>query len=122
MTSLSCHQSCVWVDYVGDNIHAADIVLPSIVLAYCTTMSQKCKSASPRAIQVKNSRKIVGTDKKLDIINRLENVNVLLTYAVMLDSLMVAYVQLVIMLLELQKVLSQELKCFLCSKTTTVML
>ena len=77
-------------------------------------MSKKCKSASPGVIQVKNSRKIVGTDKKLDIISRLEKVNELLTYIVMLDSLMVAYVQLVIMLLELQKVLSQELKFFFC--------
>jgi hypothetical protein len=71
---------------------------------------------------MKNSQKIVGTDKKLDIISRLEKVNRVLTYTVMLGSLMVAYVQLVIMLLELQKVLSQELKCFLCSKTTTVLL
>jgi len=37
----------------------------------------------------------------------------------MLDVLIVVYVQLVIMLTELQKVLSQEPKC-LCSKTTTV--
>jgi hypothetical protein len=79
VTSLLRHQSRVWIDYVGDNIHAADVVLPSIVLAYFTTMSQKCKSASRRAIQVKNSWKIVGTDKKLDIISRLENVNELLT-------------------------------------------
>jgi hypothetical protein len=71
---------------------------------------------------VKNLWKIVGTDKKLDIISRLEKVNKLLTYAVMLESLMVAYVQLVIMLVELQKVLSQELKCFLYNKTTTVLL
>jgi hypothetical protein len=49
-------------------------------------------------------------------------VNKLLTYTVMSDSLMVAYVQLVIVLLELQKVLRQELKFFLCSKTTTVLL
>jgi hypothetical protein len=35
----------------------------------------------------------------------------LLIYAVMLDSLIVAYIQFVIMQLELKKVLSQELKC-----------
>ena len=45
----------------------------------------------------------------------------LLTYAVMSDSLTVAYVQFVIMLIKLQKVLSQELKC-LYSKTATVQL
>jgi len=47
-------------------------------------------------------------------------VNELLTCAIMLDSLIVAYVQFVIMLIELQKVLCQELKC-LCSKNTTVL-
>jgi len=39
----------------------------------------------------------------------------------MLDSLIVAYIQLLIMLTELQKQLNQELKC-VCSKTTTVLL
>jgi len=48
-------------------------------------------------------------------------VNKLLTYAIMLDSLILVHVQFVIMLIELKKVLSQELKC-LCSKTTTVLL
>jgi len=38
----------------------------------------------------------------------------------MLDSLIAAYMQFVIMLTELQEVLSQELQ-FLCSKTTTVL-
>jgi hypothetical protein len=32
-------------------------------------------------------------------------------YTVMLDSLIVAHIQFVIMLMELKKVLSQELKC-----------
>jgi len=36
----------------------------------------------------------------------------------MLGVLILAYVQFVIMLIELQRALSQELKC-LCSKTTT---
>jgi hypothetical protein len=45
-----------------------------------------------------------------------------LTYAIMLcvSMLILAYVQFVVLLIELQKVLSQELKC-LCSKTTTVL-
>jgi hypothetical protein len=38
-------------------------------------------------------------------------VNELLLYAVMLDSLIVAYIQFVIIPIELKKVLSQELKC-----------
>ena len=45
--------------------------------------------------------------------------NEFLTYAAMSDS--VAYVQFVLTLIELNEVLSQELKCW-CSKTTTVLL
>jgi hypothetical protein len=41
----------------------------------------------------------------------VKKVNRLFIYAVMLDPLIVAYVQFVIMLIELKKVLSQELKC-----------
>jgi len=48
-------------------------------------------------------------------------VNKLLTYAIKLDSHMVAYVKFLIILIELQKYLSRELKC-MCSKTTTVLL
>jgi len=39
----------------------------------------------------------------------------------MLDFLIAAYIQFLTMLIELQKMLSQEIK-FLCSKTTTVLL
>ena len=51
----------------------------------------------------------------------MKKVNKLLTHAMTLDLLIVAYVQFVILLTELKKVLSQELKC-LCSQTTTVLL
>jgi len=44
----------------------------------------------------------------------------LLTYGEMLDSLMVAYVQYVTMLIELQEVLGQDIMR-LCSKSTTVL-
>jgi hypothetical protein len=46
--------------------------------------------------------------------------NELLPYAVMLDSLIVAYIQCLIMLIGLKKVLNQELMC-LCGKTATVL-
>ena len=46
--------------------------------------------------------------------------NELLTYGMMLELLMVAYIQYVIMLIDFQKVLIQYLKC-LCSKSTTVL-
>jgi len=39
----------------------------------------------------------------------LKKVNKLLAYAIMLDSLLVAYVQFVVMLIELKKVLSAEI-------------
>jgi len=58
--------------------------------------------------------------KRQSILKRhenIKNVNKVLTYAVMLDSLVVAYIQFQIILIELKKVLSQKLKC-LCSKTT----
>jgi len=48
----------------------------------------------------------------------MKKVNEFLTYAAMLDS--VACVQFVLMLIELNKVLIQELKCWR-SKTTTVL-
>jgi len=44
----------------------------------------------------------------------------MLKYAIMLDSLIVAHVKSMIIVLELKEVLSQELKC-LFSKTTTVL-
>jgi hypothetical protein len=35
-------------------------------------MSEKCKSTSPSAIQVKNRQKTVSIEEKLDVISRLE--------------------------------------------------
>jgi len=46
-------------------------------------------------------------------------VNELLTYAIVLDSLILTYVQLV--MTELQKALSEDVNCS-CSKNTTVLL
>jgi len=41
-------------------------------LAFVATMSDKCKSTSPSAIQVKNWWKTIGIEEKLDVISRLE--------------------------------------------------
>ena len=57
-------------------------------------------------MQVKNWRETVGFEEKLDVINQLEKVNKLVTYAVMLDGLIVVNVQFVIMLIEVKNVLS----------------
>jgi len=70
---------------------------------------------------VKNWGKPVGIEEKLDIVGQFKKVNELFPYVITLDSLIVAYVQCVIMLMGLKKVLNQELKC-LCGKTTTVLL
>jgi hypothetical protein len=50
----------------------------------------------------------------------MKKVNELLTCAITLDSVMVAYLQFLIVVTELKKVLSQEGKC-LCSEITTVL-
>jgi hypothetical protein len=42
----------------------------------------------------------------------MKNVNKVLTYAVTLDLLIVAYIQFLIILIELKKVLGQKLKVF----------
>jgi hypothetical protein len=84
--------------------HVAHIVAFSTALASVTSISEKCKSTSLNAIQMKNRQKTISIDEKLDI-----KVNELLTYAIMLDSIIVAYLQFMIMLIEWKKVLSEEL-------------
>jgi hypothetical protein len=44
----------MWVDCIGDNSHAADVIPPATALAFVTKMIQKCESTSASAIQVKN--------------------------------------------------------------------
>jgi len=83
-------------------------------------MSEKCRSTSPSAIQVKQWQKTVSIERKLDVIGQTEKcLNELLKYLVIFDSLVSAYVKFVTMLIQLQKVQSQE-KC-LCIKTTTML-
>jgi len=66
-------------------------------------MRVKRKSTSPSSIQVKNRRNTIVTEK-LDVQSRLVEAKELLTYAVVLNSLMVACYQYVIMLITLKKV------------------
>jgi hypothetical protein len=51
----------------------ADVAPPSTPLACVTKMSEKCKSISPRAIQVNNWQKTISIDEKLDVISQPEN-------------------------------------------------
>jgi hypothetical protein len=81
--------------------HVGYLVFSSTAVAFLTNMSEKCKSASPSAIQVKNWWQRIGVEEKLHIISQLKKVKELLIYAIMLDSLIVVYVQFVIMLIEL---------------------
>jgi hypothetical protein len=50
----------------------AHLVSSSAALAFLTNMSEKRKSASPSAIQVKNRRKTIGIEEKLHVISQLE--------------------------------------------------
>ena len=79
-------------------------------------MSEKYTPTTLAVIQVKNQRKKVGI---LDAISWLEKGVRIVDIGLMSDPLILAYLQFLIMLIELQKVLCQELKC-LCSKTTRV--
>jgi hypothetical protein len=88
------------------------------LLAFGTKMSEERKPSSPGAMQVKNWRKTIIVEEKLGVISKLAEGEHIFDICCMLGVLILAYVQFVIMLIELQTVLSQELKC-LCSKTTT---
>ena len=101
-----------WLHYWKD--HRSHQVPPSTALAVLTNMSEKRQSTSRSAIQVKNQRTIIGIPEKLDVMCRREKLNELLTYGIMLCLI---YVK---MLIDLQKMLSQDLKCW-CSKSTTVL-
>jgi len=48
--------------------HATVVVPPSMALAFVTKMSDKCKSALPSAVQVKDWQKTVSTEEKIDAI------------------------------------------------------
>jgi hypothetical protein len=61
-------------------------------------------------IQVKNQWKTIGIEEKLDVISPLEKGEHIVDNGVMADFLVVAYVWSMIRLVELQKVLSQDLK------------
>ena len=64
---------------------------------------------------MKNRRTTIDIEEKLYVISRFKKVNELLTYGIMLDLLIVANVQYMIMLIVVQKVLSQDLNCCVAS-------
>jgi hypothetical protein len=52
--------------------HTAHLVTSSAALAFLTNISDKHKSASPCAIQVKNQQKTISTGEKLVVLSRCE--------------------------------------------------
>jgi hypothetical protein len=85
--------------------HAAHVISSETAQAFLTNVREKCRPDSPSAIQVKSRWKTSSTEEKLNIISWLEKGNELLTYAVMLDLLIVAYIQFMMMLTDLKNVL-----------------
>ena len=74
-------------------------------MAVFTNIYERHKSTSRSAIQVKNQVQAIGIEEELDVKAKLKKVNELLTYAVTLGWIIVVYLQFVIMLMELKKVL-----------------
>ena len=74
-------------------------------MAILTNICEKHQSTSRSAIQVKYQLQAIGIEEKLDVKAKLKEVNKLSTYAVMLGWIIVVYLQFVIMLIELKKVL-----------------
>ena len=64
---------------------------------------------------MKNQRETIGTEEKLDVKANFNKANKQLTYTVMLDSLVEVPIKFVTMQIELKKVLSQEIKFYICS-------
>jgi len=63
VTSLSCHQSHIHIDYVGDII--TWLMYFTLQQQWLVTkMSEKCKCTSPNAIQVKNQSNAIRTEEK----------------------------------------------------------
>jgi len=97
----------------------AHLISSSTPLAFLT-VRQIRKATSPSEFQVKNRQKTISTEEQLDVISLLEKgaqtgdvcCNIRFTHS--------SYVQRVIILTELEKGLSQDLKS-LCSKSTTVL-
>jgi hypothetical protein len=80
-------------------------------------MSEKCTSPSPSTVQLKNGCKTSNIEEELYVISQLERADQTFDIRCNVGTLILAYIQFMIMLIELQGVLSQELKC-LSSETT----
>jgi hypothetical protein len=74
-------------------------------------MSEKHKSITPHAIQVKIQQKISSTDGKLDIISQSEKAEQIADIFLNVRFTLSSVHKFMLMMIELQKALNQELKC-----------
>jgi hypothetical protein len=91
--------SHVWIDYMCDNKHVVCVIPCSSLLALGTKINEEYRSESPSVMQVKNQWKTISIEEKLDIISQVED-GKFFTYAVVLVSLILAYVQSLVILIE----------------------
>ena len=87
----------------------AHLVSSSTALTFLTNMSGKCKSTSHSAVQVKNWQKTVTSEEKLFVISHLEKGEQIVDICRNVRFPYSSIIQYVIMLIELQKMLSQDL-------------
>ena len=80
----------------------ACLATSSTALAFLSNMSEKCKSASLNAIQVRNRQKTISIEGKLDLISWLEEGEQIFDIGHNVNLLIVACVQFVILLVELK--------------------
>jgi hypothetical protein len=83
-------------------------------------MSEKHKSASHSAIQVKHGRKTIGTEEKLHVISESEKGEQIVGISCNVRLTHIGIHTLHDNTDRIKEVLNQELKC-LCSKTTIVL-
>jgi hypothetical protein len=82
-----------------------------VALDFLTNMSKKCKSLSHIAIQVKSQQKTISIEDKLDVISLLHKDEQIVDICHNVNLLIIVYIQFMIILVELKRVLRQELKC-----------
>ena len=74
----------------------SDVVPPSTALNFDTEKSEKRKSTSPSALQVKNRRKSIGTEENLDVRSKLEKGERIVDILHNVSFTHIAYIQIVI--------------------------
>jgi hypothetical protein len=93
MPSLTCMNWLLWWHNRVAHLHSSSTEL---------TISEKHKSISLSTLPAKNQQKTFKTEEKVDVMSWLHRGEQILTYA-MFDLLIVAYIQFLIMLIDLKK-------------------